>query len=75
VFVKSKAGRNNAGRITTRHRGGGHKRLYRLVDFRRYDKENIPAKVVSVEYDPFRTCRIVLLSYADGEKRYALAWK
>ena len=74
-FIKSKAWRNNKGRITTRHRGGGHKRLYRMVDFRRYDKANIPAKVVTVEYDPFRTCRIVLLNYADGEKRYALAWK
>ena len=74
-FIKSKAGRNNAGRITVRHRGGGHKRRYRMVDFRRYDKENIPAKVTTIEYDPFRTCRIALLVYADGEKRYTLAWK
>lgn len=71
----STAGRNNAGRITTRRRGGGHKRRYRMIDFRRYDKQNIPATVETIEYDPNRTCRIVLLSYADGEKRYALAWK
>ena len=75
VSKKSTAGRNNKGRITTRHRGGGHKRLYRLVDFRRWDKGNIPAKVATVEYDPNRTCRIVLLHYADGEKRYALGRK
>jgi len=74
-FIKSTAGKNNAGRITTRHRGGGHKRLYRVIDFRRWDKLNIPAKVSTIEYDPFRTCRIALLTYADGEKRYVLAWK
>lgn len=74
-FIKSKAGRNNAGRITVRHRGGGHKRLYRLIDFTRYKKANIPATVATIEYDPFRTCRIVLLNYVDGDKRYALAWK
>lgn len=65
-------GRNNAGRITKRHTGGGHKRKYRLIDFKR-DKKDIPARVVSVEYDPNRTARIALLSYADGEKRYILA--
>lgn len=65
-------GRNNLGRITTRHRGGGHKRHYRLVDFKR-DKENIPAKVASIEYDPNRSAFIALLNYADGEKRYILA--
>jgi len=74
-FIKSKAGRNNAGRITTRHRWWGHKRLYRIIDFRRYDKLNIPAKVATIEYDPYRTCRIALLNYADGEKRYTLARK
>jgi large subunit ribosomal protein L2 len=66
------SGRNNKGRITIRHRGGGHKKLYRIIDFRR-DKKNIPAKVVSLEYDPNRTARIALLAYADGEKRYILA--
>jgi large subunit ribosomal protein L2 len=66
------SGRNNKGRITIRHRGGGHKRLYRIVDFRR-DKREIPAKVISLEYDPNRSANIALLSYADGEKRYILA--
>ena len=66
-------GRNNTGRITTRHKGGGHKRQYRLVDFRRHDKDGIPAKVAHIEYDPNRTARIALLHYADGEKRYILA--
>jgi len=75
VSLHSTAGRNNKGRITTRHRGGGHKRLYRIIDFRGYDKLNIPAKVASVEYDPYRTVRIALVQYADGEKRYVLAWK
>lgn len=75
VHLGKTAGRNNAGRITIRHRGGGHKKCYRIVDFRRYDKENIPATVSSIEYDPYRTCRIVLLAYADGEKRYALGRK
>lgn len=55
--------------------GGGHKRLYRMMDFRGYDKCDIPAKVASIEYDPYRTARIVLLHYADGEKRYVLGWK
>lgn len=67
-----KGGRNNHGRITTRHRGGGHKRRYRLIDFKR-DKFSIPAKVVSIEYDPNRSARIALLHYLDGEKRYIIA--
>jgi large subunit ribosomal protein L2 len=66
------SGRNNKGRITIRHRGGGHKKLYRIVDFRR-DKREIPAKVASLEYDPNRSALIALLAYADGEKRYILA--
>jgi large subunit ribosomal protein L2 len=66
------SGRNNKGRITIRHRGGGHKKLYRIVDFRR-DKRDIPAKVASLEYDPNRSALIALLAYADGEKRYILA--
>lgn len=64
-------GRNNVGLITCRHRGGGHKRLYRQIDFRR-DKHNIPAKVAAIEYDPNRNARIALLHYKDGEKRYIL---
>jgi large subunit ribosomal protein L2 len=67
-----KAGRNAYGRVTTRHKGGGHKRRYRVVDFRR-EKDGIPAKVASIEYDPNRSARIALLHYADGEKRYILA--
>ena len=70
-----KGGRNNQGRITTRHQGGGHKRAYRIIDFRRYDKDGIPAKVAHIEYDPNRTARIALLHYADGEKRYIVAPK
>jgi len=70
--MKKKAGRNNQGRLTVRHRGGGHKRRYRLIDFRR-DKHGIPARVDSIEYDPNRSARIALLVYADGEKRYILA--
>lgn len=66
------SGRNVHGHITSRHRGGGHRRLYRLVDFRR-DKLEIPAKVASIEYDPNRSARIALLNYADGEKRYIIA--
>ncbi len=66
-------GRNNAGRITTRHIGGGHKQAYRLIDFKRYDKDGVPAKVAHIEYDPNRTARIALLHYADGEKRYIIA--
>lgn len=70
--MKRKSGRNNLGRITTRHMGGGHKRRYRIVDFKR-DKFNIPGKVATVEYDPNRSARICLIHYADGEKRYILA--
>jgi len=65
-------GRNNQGRITCRHRGGGHKRRYRLIDFRR-NKDGVPAKVDSIQYDPNRSARIALLHYADGEKRYIIA--
>jgi len=65
-------GRNNTGRITSDHRGGGHKRLYRLIDFKR-GKKNIPAKVEAIEYDPNRSARIALLCYSDGERRYILA--
>ena len=68
-------GRNAHGRITTRHRGGGHKRAYRLIDFRRLDKDGIPAKVAHIEYDPNRTANIALLHYVDGEKRYIIAPK
>jgi large subunit ribosomal protein L2 len=67
-----KAGRNHSGKITIRHRGGRHKRLYRLIDFKR-DKKDIPARVVSLEYDPNRSANIALLHYADGAKRYILA--
>jgi large subunit ribosomal protein L2 len=70
--LKRTGGRNNNGRITSRHIGGGHKRKYRVVDFRR-DKADIPAKVATIEYDPNRTSRIALLHYADGEKRYIIA--
>jgi large subunit ribosomal protein L2 len=69
---KQTAGRNNAGRITVRHRGGGHKRKYRVIDFRR-TKAGIPARVAAIEYDPNRTANIALLHYADGEKTYILA--
>jgi len=69
---KSTAGRNNQGRITTRHRGGGHKRFYRIIDFKR-NKLGIPGKVSTIEYDPNRSARIALVTYADGEKRYILA--
>ena len=69
---KQKAGRNAKGRITVRHRGGGHKRRVRVVDFRR-DKHGVPAKVAAIEYDPNRSARLALLHYADGEKRYMLA--
>jgi large subunit ribosomal protein L2 len=70
---KRTGGRNNRGRITSRFRGGGHKRRYRVIDFRRRDKEGVPAKVATVEYDPNRSARIALLHYLDGEKRYILA--
>jgi large subunit ribosomal protein L2 len=69
---KSQAGRNSAGRISVRHRGGGHKRRYRIIDFKR-EKFGIPAKVAAIEYDPNRSARIALLHYADGEKRYIVA--
>ncbi len=72
VSLKKSGGRNNLGRVTARHRGGGHKRLYRIIDFKR-DKKGVPAKVFSIEYDPNRTSRIALLHYADGEKRYIIA--
>ena len=76
VRKKSKTGgRNSYGRITSRHRGGGHKRQYRLIDFKRWDKDGVPAKVATIEYDPNRSARIALLHYADGEKRYILAPK
>ena len=70
---KKTGGRGADGRITSRHRGGGHKQAYRVVDFRRADKDGVPATVAHVEYDPNRTARIALLHYADGEKRYILA--
>ncbi|HHN94547.1 MAG TPA: 50S ribosomal protein L2 [Anaerolineae bacterium] len=70
--MRKRAGRNVYGRITVRHRGGGHKRKYRLIDFKR-DKFDIPARVASIEYDPNRSARIALLVYADGEKRYIIA--
>jgi large subunit ribosomal protein L2 len=70
--LRKKAGRNVRGKITVRHRGGGHKRRYRLIDFKR-DKFGVPARVTSVEYDPNRSARIALLTYADGEKRYIIA--
>lgn len=70
--LRKQAGRNNRGRITTRHRGGGHKRMYRLIDFKR-TKHGIPAKVAAIEYDPNRSANIALLHYVDGEKRYILA--
>ena len=72
VGLPKKAGRNNNGRVTSRRRGGGHKRLYRIIDFRR-DKVGMAGRVVSVEYDPNRSARIALLRYEDGEKRYILA--
>jgi large subunit ribosomal protein L2 len=70
--LKKRGGRNRQGRLTVRHRGGGHKRRYRLIDFRRQDKAGIEGNVVSVEYDPNRTARIALIEYPDGEKRYIL---
>lgn len=72
VHLKTTAGRNNQGKITVRHRGGGSKRKYRIIDFKR-NKDNVPAKVFAIEYDPNRTANIALLNYADGEKRYILA--
>ncbi len=70
--LKKNSGRNNQGRLTVRHRGGGHKRMYRKIDFKR-DKDGIPAKVATIEYDPNRSANIALLNYVDGEKRYILA--
>lgn len=72
LHQKSKAGRNSAGRITIRHRGGGHRRKLRVIDFKR-DKVGVPAKVAAIEYDPNRSARLALLNYTDGEKRYILA--
>ncbi len=72
--LSSKGGRNNNGRITTRHQGGGHKRQYRIIDFKR-NKDEIPGKVATIEYDPNRSANIALVNYADGEKRYILAPK
>lgn len=72
VTLKKSGGRNNTGRITSRHRGGGHKRKYRIIDFKR-NKFDMPAEVISIEYDPNRSCRIALLKYTDGELRYILA--
>ena len=69
--AKDVGGRNNYGRITSRHRGGGHKQLFRVIDFKR-NKDNVPAKVATIEYDPNRSSRIALLNYVDGEKRYIL---
>ncbi|HJE91127.1 MAG TPA: 50S ribosomal protein L2 [Dietzia timorensis] len=71
--LSKSGGRNGHGRITTRHKGGGHKRAYRVIDFRRNDKDGVPAKVAHIEYDPNRTANIALLHYADGEKRYIIA--
>ena len=73
VSLKKNAGRNNQGKITVRHRGGGSRRKYRLIDFKRNDKDGIPATVAAIEYDPNRTANIALLVYADGEKRYIIA--
>jgi large subunit ribosomal protein L2 len=73
VSKKKNSGRNNQGKITVRHRGGGNRQKYRLIDFKRNDKDGIPARVAGIEYDPNRTANIALLIYADGEKRYILA--
>jgi large subunit ribosomal protein L2 len=72
--LKRETGRNSYGRITTRHKGGGHKRLYRIIDFRR-DKDSVPARVERLEYDPNRSAHLALLLYADGERRYVIAPK
>lgn len=71
--LRKRGGRNMRGKITIRHRGGGHKRRYRLIDFKRRDKFDVPARIASIEYDPNRTARIALLVYVDGEKRYIIA--
>lgn len=70
--LRKSGGRNNRGRVTSRHRGGGHKRMIRIIDFKR-DKRDMPAKVIAIEYDPNRSARLALLQYADGEKRYIIA--
>src|SRR5437016_8339460 len=70
--LRKSGGRGNTGRITSRHRGGGHKRMYRVIDFKR-DKIGVPGKVAAIEYDPNRSARIALIQYADGDKRYILA--
>ncbi|NDJ51752.1 MAG: 50S ribosomal protein L2, partial [Chloroflexi bacterium] len=72
VKLHRRAGRNNTGKISVRHRGGGHRRRYRIIDFKR-DKWDIPGRVASIEYDPNRSARIALIFYADGEKRYIIA--
>src|SRR5699024_7744694 len=71
--LPKKSGRNSSGRVTTRHQGGGHKRQYRVIDFRRHDKDGVEARVAHIEYDPNRTAHIALLHYVDGAKRYILA--
>lgn len=71
--LKATGGRNSYGRVTSRHRGGGAKRQYRVIDFRRWDKDGVPARVAEIEYDPYRSARIALLYFADGEKRYIIA--
>ena len=73
VAIKKNSGRNNQGKITVRHQGGGAKKKYRIIDFKRNSKDGIPAKVVGIEYDPNRTANIALICYADGEKAYILA--
>ena len=72
--LKRKGGRNNQGKLTVRHQGGGHKRQYRLIDFKR-NKDGIPGRVATIEYDPNRSANIALINYVDGEKRYILAPK
>src|SRR5690554_5611735 len=72
VKIKKSGGRNDTGKMTMRNLGGGHKKAYRLIDFKR-DKKDVPAKVATIEYDPNRSARIALLHYADGEKRYIIA--
>ena len=74
VTIKKNGGRNNQGKITVRHQGGGAKRKYRIIDFKR-NKANVPGTVASIEYDPNRTANIALVNYADGEKRYIIAPK
>jgi large subunit ribosomal protein L2 len=69
--IKKHSGRNNSGSITVRHRGGGHKKLYRVIDFKR-QKDGVPGRVTAIEYDPNRSARIALITYADGDKRYIL---